>query len=92
LQKEKEKADLIEFLNMNLVMKERNRWNWFFIPGEFPKLVWEKPCLADKVLGSYQIKVKWFAQEIICSEQSAEFIRAQVVIQSLPSLPFLNQA
>ena len=52
--------DFEAFLNCPIVLKYENRWNNFFVPGEFPEMQWEQPYLVEKVLGKFPLKIRWF--------------------------------
>lgn len=65
LEKVKQKEDFNRFLQTGLVFKNRNTWNNFFTPGEFPELEWEKPYLTQKVLGEFPLHVRWFDKNAV---------------------------
>ena len=58
--KEKAREDFNRFLNCRLIPEKINTWNYVFGPGKFPKLQWEQPELAEKVLGKFPLTVRWF--------------------------------
>lgn len=60
LAEEKQKENFIKFLDVPLVLKGANTWNVFFTPGQFPELVWQQPCLVEKVLGTFPLRVTWY--------------------------------
>jgi len=64
LAEQRAKEDLDEFLKCNLEFKQKNIWNYFFTPGQFPELVWEKPYLTEKVMGKFPLQIQWFNNEL----------------------------
>ena len=58
------KRDLCEFLNTTLIPVKANPWNYYFTPGEFPELRWERPYLAEKVMGKFSFTVRWFNDQL----------------------------
>ncbi len=54
------KADLRSFLNCRLVPDVGNAWDYTFLPGDFPEVKWDKPCLVEKVMGTFPLKIRWF--------------------------------
>jgi CubicO group peptidase (beta-lactamase class C family) len=63
--KEREKEDLLEFLNCRVRPKVGNPWDYTFEPGNFPQIKWEKPYLVEKVLGEQlELDVRWFDSEL----------------------------
>lgn len=58
------KYDFNEFLNCRLIPKKENRWNYYFMPGEFPEMRWEKPYLVEKVMGEFPLTIRWFNNEL----------------------------
>jgi CubicO group peptidase (beta-lactamase class C family) len=55
------RANLTEFQNCKL--RPQGRWDYMFTPGKFPEIVWEKPYLVEKLMGSFPLVVKWFNTE-----------------------------
>jgi CubicO group peptidase (beta-lactamase class C family) len=48
------------FLNTGLVPRRENTWNYFFTPGQFPDLEWDRPYLVEQVYGQFPLKIRWF--------------------------------
>lgn len=59
-EKERRIKDFDQFLRTTLVPEQENTWNYVFGPGEFPRLKWEKPYLAAKVIGHCDLSIRWF--------------------------------
>jgi len=55
-------AKLTEFQNCEI--RPRGRWDYMFIPGVFPEIVWEKPSAVEHLMGSFPIEVRWFNSEL----------------------------
>ena len=53
-----------EFLNCRIVPRLGNAWDYTFEPGELPRLEWDKPYLAEKVIGEFPLKARWFNSEL----------------------------
>ena len=41
-----------------------NRWDYVFAPGEFPRIVWDRPGAVEAAVGSIPLKVRWFNAEL----------------------------
>lgn len=58
---ERDREDFYEFMNSKLVVKTDWESSITFYAGDkFPKLVWDKPYLVEKVAGPVEMKIRWF--------------------------------
>jgi CubicO group peptidase (beta-lactamase class C family) len=61
---ERARKDFTEFLAARIVPQYGNYWNYTFGPGKFPKMGWEKPYLTEKVMGKFDLDLRWFDAEL----------------------------
>jgi len=76
LEEERKERDFNIFLNSRLVPKRENTWNYFFTPGEFPEMEWDRSYLAERVFGQFPLAVRWFdenANEVSSAEQKGRY-------------------
>ena len=65
MEKEREKEDLLAFLNCRVRPNVGNSWDYTFGPGKLPEIEWEKPYLVEKVLGEkLELDVRWFDSDL----------------------------
>jgi len=64
LSAEKEWKEFSDFLQAKVVPDWDNYWDVTFTPGEFPKMRWDQPYLADKVIGKVPLNLRWFDAEM----------------------------
>ncbi|MDF1867701.1 MAG: serine hydrolase [Saprospiraceae bacterium] len=64
LKEKAEENEYFEFLNSDLQTKTDANFSSIFRPGRFPGLVFEKPGLAKKYLGEYEMSVRWFDRDL----------------------------
>jgi CubicO group peptidase (beta-lactamase class C family) len=57
---EQAKKDFTEFLNCRIVPQYGNYWDYTFGPGKFPQMGWDRPYLVEKVMGKFDLDIKWY--------------------------------
>lgn len=57
---EQAKKDFAQFLNCRVVPQYGNYWDYTFGPGKFPQMDWDRPYLVEKVMGKFDLDIKWF--------------------------------
>ncbi|MBW8001354.1 MAG: beta-lactamase family protein [Planctomycetes bacterium] len=65
MQAEKRKLEeFIEALNCRLVPKLGNPIDFNFRPSKFPEIQWDRPYLVEKIMGKFDINVRWFDNQL----------------------------
>lgn len=52
------------FLNCRMIPDLENPWEYYFFPGEFPGIRWDRPELVEKVLGKFPMEINWYNNEM----------------------------
>jgi CubicO group peptidase (beta-lactamase class C family) len=58
------KAEFREFLDSKIIQEGGAPGSYVFAPGKFPTLRWEKPLLTRKIMGKFDLNVRWFDADL----------------------------
>ena len=61
---EKNRESYLSFLNCNMIPDIPNPWEYYFFPGEFPEVRWDRPGLVREVLGEFPMEITWYNSEM----------------------------
>jgi CubicO group peptidase (beta-lactamase class C family) len=57
---EQYRESYVSFLNCTMIPDIPNPWEYYFFPGEFPGVRWDRPELVKEVLGEFPLKITWY--------------------------------
>ena len=41
-----------------------SHWEFMFVPGAFPEIVWKDPCKVERLVGNFPLKARWFDKDL----------------------------